>query len=67
MAHSNEVKAYALALLMLGNRVNHVARVTNLPRQTVSRWRLEADQIIVECFRDYGDYPTLPELGRHWN
>jgi transposase-like protein len=67
MAHSHQVKAKALALLIVGNRVCHVARDIGVPKQTVSRWRAEADQILAECFLEEGQYPTLPALGRKMN
>jgi hypothetical protein len=63
MAYPDEKKAMAVALLILGERVNHVARRINVPRQTVSRWRLEVDKVLDECFVGGGRYPTLGELG----
>jgi hypothetical protein len=64
MAHAPEVKAMALGMILTGCRVNHVAKATHIPKQTVSRWRVEADQILFECLRDNGKYPTVSELGR---
>lgn len=60
MAHPTEVKAQAAALLILGNRVNHVARSLGLPRQTISRWNAELDEIIDRCVAN--DLMLLPEL-----
>jgi hypothetical protein len=46
MAHAPEVKARALALLMLGNNVTYVAHTTGVPKQTVSRWKPEAYRLL---------------------
>ena len=63
MAHPAETKALALALLILGERVNHVARRVSIPRQTVSRWNAEKDEIIDRCIQ-YDLRLTLGELGK---
>lgn len=39
MTHPIEVKAVAWAALLAGDKVNHVARRTGVPKQTISRWR----------------------------
>ena len=42
MAHSDEAKAKALALLMLGNTPCYVACETGVPLTTIRRWKPEA-------------------------
>ena len=39
MAHSPQVKANALTMLMLGDSPRHVAAQTGVPLTTVKRWR----------------------------
>jgi hypothetical protein len=64
MAHSVETKAMALGMILTGYRVNSIALMLNIPRQTISRWNTHLGEILDECFRTDGRYPPLPELGR---
>jgi transposase-like protein len=54
MAHSEEVRAAAMAALLQGQAVGVVAREYELPEATVSRWRKQA--------RDEVDAPEVGEL-----
>lgn len=56
MAHPPRVKAQAMAMLMTGDAVGYVSRTLGVPKQTVSRWRVEADQWFREIVR------SSPEL-----
>lgn len=46
IAHSRQTKARVMALLMAGESVNAVARITGVPRTTVRRWRPEAHAML---------------------
>jgi hypothetical protein len=48
MAHPPQVKAEAMSMLMLGDNVTYVAKTLGVPKQTVSRWKPEADQFFRE-------------------
>lgn len=71
MAHPPAVKAQALAMLILGDRVTYVAKVTGVPKQTVSRWKPEADAFLRDLIRSSPKLQavcaaireTLPGLG----
>ncbi len=56
MTHPAHVKARALALLLTGERVMNVSRMTGVPKQTVSRWRRDSDSILRQAMR------SCPEL-----
>lgn len=64
MAHTQRVKAKAIVLVLTGHRVNHIARMTGVPKQTVSRWRGEAEGILAQSMLDEWRYLSLPELGK---
>jgi transposase-like protein len=64
MTHPAEVKAMALGMILTGYRVNSIARMLHIPRQTVSRWNTHLGEILDECFQEEGKHPSLPELGR---
>lgn len=51
MAHPPHVKAQALAMLILGDRVTYVAKVTGVPKQTVIRWKPEVDAFLLELLQ----------------
>jgi hypothetical protein len=59
MAHPPHVKAQALASLMVGNSVTEVAKECNVPKQTISRWRPEADAYFREIVQSS---PLLREV-----
>ena len=42
MAHSEHIKAQALAMLLTGDSPRYVAAQLSLPRSTVRRWQREA-------------------------
>jgi hypothetical protein len=56
MAHPIEVKAQAMVMLMTGDNVVYVAKQLGVPKQTVSRWKPEADQFFREIVQ------SSPEL-----
>ena len=57
MAHSPQVKAEAMALLVAGNTVGYVAKMTGVPKQTVSRWlNRDVQAVLAEALR------TSPQL-----
>ena len=47
MAHPIKVKARALAMLVMQERVTAVSRVVGVPKSTVGRWKVEADAIFL--------------------
>ena len=51
MAHSAHVKAQALAMLMTGEGVVYTAKTLNLPKQTISRWKPQADALFRDIVR----------------
>jgi hypothetical protein len=51
MAHPAHVKAQALAMLMTGEGVVYTAKTLNLPKQTISRWKPQADALFREIVR----------------
>jgi hypothetical protein len=59
MAHPPQVKAAAMASLIVGNSVTHVARECNVPKQTISRWKPEAVQFFREIVQSS---PRLREV-----
>jgi transposase-like protein len=61
--HSDDTKARALALLMLGNSPRYVAREMGVPLTTVRRWRPEARAEICAALPD-GLFAELRDLGR---
>jgi hypothetical protein len=56
MAHSPHVKAEAMVMLMTGDTVTFVSKQLGVPKQTVSRWKVDADQFFRELVR------SSPEL-----
>lgn len=64
MAHPQGVKARAIVLLMVGNTVGYVARECNVPKQTISRWKVDARQLLHECVKTHPRYDELVEVGR---
>lgn len=56
MAHPVRVKAQAMVMLMTGDTVGYVSRTLGVPKQTVSRWRVDADAFLREIVR------SSPEL-----
>lgn len=72
MAHPPIVKAEALSRLILFESVSEVAKEMGLPKQTVSRWKPEADQFWREIVRSSPElqaigkmiHELLPGLGR---
>lgn len=61
MAHPPHVKAAVIASLMVGDSVTEVAREHGIPKQTVSRWKPEANAYLREIVRSS---PELQELAR---
>jgi transposase-like protein len=59
MAHPIQVKAQAMAMLMTGDAVTYVAKRLGVPKQTVSRWKVDADQLLRECLKGH---PALEGL-----
>jgi len=58
MAHPRATKSHACALLMAGGSVSHVAMMTGVPKQTISRWlNQDVDLLRAECLR------TNPNVG----
>lgn len=55
MAHSEQIKARALAMLLTGDSPRYVAAQLSLPRSTVRRWQREAYVLLREALG--------PELG----
>jgi hypothetical protein len=62
--HPVQTKARALTLLILGTPVTHVARICHVPKQTVSRWRVEVDELLFDYYREHQHYPLL---GGNWD
>jgi hypothetical protein len=56
MAHPLNVKAQAMAMLMTGDAVVYVAKQLGIPKQTISRWKPEADSFLREIVQ------SSPEL-----
>jgi transposase-like protein len=51
MAHSPQVKANALVMLMLGDSPRYVAEQTGVPLTTVKRWRnVDMKKLLREIF-----------------
>jgi hypothetical protein len=51
MAHPPYIKAQAMTKLMMGDNVTYVSRTMGIPKQTVSRWKVEADDFFQEIVR----------------
>lgn len=63
MAHPLRVKAQAMAMLITGDTVTYVAKVTGVPKQTISRWKVDADRLLREIVKSS---PALQAIGRQW-
>ena len=64
VTHPIETKARAIALLITGNSQAHVSRLTGVPKQTISRWQVDAEQFMRDCLKTHPEYQTLVESGR---